>query len=62
MASERKIIDEAQRKARMDQQELDIRERLQHIKHKLLVMSGKGGVGKKQRGSLPGCLPGQKGV
>jgi Mrp family chromosome partitioning ATPase/predicted Fe-Mo cluster-binding NifX family protein len=27
-------------------QDLEIRERLQHIKHKILVMSGKGGVGK----------------
>jgi ATP-binding protein involved in chromosome partitioning len=46
MSVDRQMVDEARRKARMDQQELDIKERLQHIKHKILVMSGKGGVGK----------------
>ncbi|MBU2550463.1 MAG: Mrp/NBP35 family ATP-binding protein [Proteobacteria bacterium] len=30
----------------MDQQELEIKERLHHIRHKIMVMSGKGGVGK----------------
>jgi Mrp family chromosome partitioning ATPase len=30
----------------MDQQDIDIKERLGHIKNKILVMSGKGGVGK----------------
>ena len=46
MALNRNRADEAVRKAKMDQQALDITERLQHIRHKLLVMSGKGGVGK----------------
>lgn len=34
------------RKAQMAQQDREIKERLRHIKNKLLVMSGKGGVGK----------------
>jgi Mrp family chromosome partitioning ATPase len=34
------------RKAQMEQQDRDIKENLQHIKNKILVMSGKGGVGK----------------
>ena len=46
MTPNKNIIDETRRQARMDQQELEIQERLQHIKHKILVMSGKGGVGK----------------
>lgn len=31
---------------RLAQQDLEIRERLEHIRNKLLIMSGKGGVGK----------------
>jgi Mrp family chromosome partitioning ATPase len=46
MAKEGQNVDEALRKAQMDQQELDIKETLHHIKNKILVMSGKGGVGK----------------
>ena len=46
MRPNKKMVDEARRRAEMDQQELDIKERLQHIKHKVMVMSGKGGVGK----------------
>ncbi len=34
------------RRAQMEQQEQEIKERLSHIKNKILVMSGKGGVGK----------------
>ena len=34
------------REAQMEQQEQEIKERLSHIKNKILVMSGKGGVGK----------------
>ncbi len=37
---------EAVRKAKMDQQDIDIKQRLTHIKNKIMVMSGKGGVGK----------------
>ena len=34
------------RRTQMNQQEKDITERLHHIKNKILIMSGKGGVGK----------------
>lgn len=34
------------RKAQMEQQDREIKERLRHIRNKLMVMSGKGGVGK----------------
>lgn len=34
------------RKAEMELQKKEIKERLRHIKKKILVMSGKGGVGK----------------
>ena len=34
------------REAQMDLQQREIKERLQHIKNKIMVMSGKGGVGK----------------
>ena len=34
------------REVQMEQQEKEIKERLSHIKNKILVMSGKGGVGK----------------
>lgn len=37
---------EKARKAQMESQEIEIKERLHHIKSKILVMSGKGGVGK----------------
>ena len=46
MTSKRQDINEARQQSQRDQQELDIQERLQHIKHKIIVMSGKGGVGK----------------
>ena len=46
MATNSKVMDETRRKAKRDKQDLDISERLQHIKQKILVMSGKGGVGK----------------
>jgi len=46
MAKDKKNVDEALRKAQMEQQDLEIKETLHHIKHKILVMSGKGGVGK----------------
>lgn len=46
MSSPQKDKQEASRKAKMDQQDIDIKERLGHIKNKILVMSGKGGVGK----------------
>ena len=46
MAASRNNITEAQRDAKREKQQSDIKERLQHIKHKILVMSGKGGVGK----------------
>ncbi len=35
-----------EREAQMELQRREIKERLQHIKNKILVMSGKGGVGK----------------
>jgi len=41
------------RKEQQDQQDVEIRDRLSHIKNKLLVMSGKGGVGKS---SVAACL------
>lgn len=34
------------RKAQMEMQNKEIKETLRHIKNKILVMSGKGGVGK----------------
>jgi Mrp family chromosome partitioning ATPase len=34
------------RKAQQEEQQIEIRERLEHIKSKIMVMSGKGGVGK----------------
>lgn len=46
MKPNRNKMDEARRQAKMDQQELDIKERLQSINNKIMVMSGKGGVGK----------------
>jgi Mrp family chromosome partitioning ATPase len=46
MAKENQISDVESRKAQMELQEREIKERLNHIKNKILVMSGKGGVGK----------------
>ena len=46
MAMKNKSGDSEIRKAQIDLQNKEIRERLQHIKNKILVMSGKGGVGK----------------
>ena len=39
-------IDTEMRRTQMEQQEKEIEERLRHIKNKILIMSGKGGVGK----------------
>ena len=46
MAKKNNSTNAEMRKAQMDQQEKEIEERLHHIKNKILVMSGKGGVGK----------------
>jgi len=46
-------LDEAVRKQRQARQEQEIKNTLQHIRHKILVMSGKGGVGKS---SVAACL------
>ena len=46
MAKKNKSIDAEIRKAQMERQEREIKERLDHIKSKILIMSGKGGVGK----------------
>ena len=46
MAKKNNSTNAEMRKAQMDQQEKEITERLRHIKNKILVMSGKGGVGK----------------
>jgi Mrp family chromosome partitioning ATPase len=46
MAKKDKSIDTESRKAQMEQQERAIKQRLDHIKNKILIMSGKGGVGK----------------
>jgi Mrp family chromosome partitioning ATPase len=46
MTKKNKNSDIETRKAQMELQQRDIKERLQHIKNKILVMSGKGGVGK----------------
>ena len=46
MARNNNIANAEMRKAQMDQQEKEIKERLHHIKNKILIMSGKGGVGK----------------
>ena len=37
------------RKVQMEMQNKEITETLRHIKNKILVMSGKGGVGKRDR-------------
>jgi Mrp family chromosome partitioning ATPase len=46
MAKRNQNSDMENRKAQMELQQREIKERLQHIKNKFLVMSGKGGVGK----------------
>jgi Mrp family chromosome partitioning ATPase len=46
MAKRNQNSDMESRKAQHELQQLEIKERLQHIKNKFLVMSGKGGVGK----------------
>ncbi len=46
MAIGKKSGDQAERKAQHEEQKEQIQERLRRIKHKILVMSGKGGVGK----------------
>ena len=46
MAFGKNSADQAKRKMAHEEQKKQIRERLRHIKHKILVMSGKGGVGK----------------
>jgi ATP-binding protein involved in chromosome partitioning len=46
MAFGKNSADKTKRKAQHEEQKKQIRERLRHIKHKILVMSGKGGVGK----------------
>lgn len=46
MSKQREKADEAVRQAQKDEQDLQIKETLKHIKNKILVMSGKGGVGK----------------
>ena len=61
MTPDKKNIDEAQRRAQMDQQELEIKERLLHIKHKIQVMSGKGGVGKSSVAAYLAVSLAQKG-
>ena len=43
----KKNIDAESRKAELELQQREIKERLQHIRNKILVMSGKGGVGKR---------------
>jgi len=42
-------------------QDVEIKERLSHIKNKILVMSGKGGVG-KAASPLPRRLSGNQGI
>lgn len=46
MATKNKNGRSETRKAQMEQQDKEIHERLRHIRNKILVMSGKGGVGK----------------
>ncbi len=53
MHAQRTELDEAIRKEAMARQESAIKETLNHIRHKILVMSGKGGVGKS---SVAACL------
>ena len=46
MAKKNQNEDQKKHKARMELQQMEIAERLQHINNKILVLSGKGGVGK----------------
>ena len=46
MKTKNKNSDVKDRKAQKEIQDIEIKERLRHIKNKILVMSGKGGVGK----------------
>jgi ATP-binding protein involved in chromosome partitioning len=46
MQKKKQTADPKKRKDQMEVQKKEIKERLQHIKNKILVMSGKGGVGK----------------
>lgn len=46
MPKKKQTADPKKRKDQMEVQKKEIKERLQHIKNKILVMSGKGGVGK----------------
>ena len=46
MAKKGNSISSENRKAQMEMQNKEIKETLRHIKNKILVMSGKGGVGK----------------
>ena len=46
MIKKNKSVYKESREAQMKLQQKEIKERLQHIKNKILVMSGKGGVGK----------------
>jgi ATP-binding protein involved in chromosome partitioning len=46
MHKKKQTADPKKRKDQMEVQKKEIKERLQHIKNKILVMSGKGGVGK----------------
>ena len=53
MAEGHKSCGVSNRKEKHDQQDIDIRDRLSRIRNKILVMSGKGGVGKS---SVAACL------
>ncbi len=53
MTAPQSELDEAIRKERMARQNEEINDTLAHIRHKILVMSGKGGVGKS---SVSACL------
>jgi len=46
MPKKKQTVNDKTRKDQMDMQKKEINERLHHIKNKILVMSGKGGVGK----------------
>ncbi len=53
MSEGQKSCGASDRKAKQDQQDIDIKDRLSRIRNKILVMSGKGGVGKS---SVAACL------
>jgi len=46
MPKKKQPVDAETHKDQKERQKKEIKERLQHIKHKILIMSGKGGVGK----------------